>query len=113
MECIAPFMAGGLALEAECNDRPRAAFRVSETIGVRPEDLQADAEAQLRSTPARVLSVVLHGRSSRLHAALSDGTMLVIDQPRRSSAEPAFRPNDTIHVSQRAGSACVILAGSG
>jgi spermidine/putrescine transport system ATP-binding protein len=107
------FMAGGLALAAPCGDGPHATFSQRETtIGVRPEDLQADVEAQPRSTPARVLSVVFHGRNSRLHAALSDGTMLVIDQPRRSSAAPAFRPNDTVHVSVRAGSACVILAGS-
>ena len=106
------FTAGGLALDVVCSDGPNAAFSPRETIGVRPEDLQADVEAQPSSTPARVLSVVFHGRSSRLHAALSDGTTLVIDQTRRSTAAPAFRPNDTVHVSLRPGSACVILAGS-
>jgi spermidine/putrescine transport system ATP-binding protein len=105
------FMAGGLALEVRCSDAPHAASSATETIGVRPEDLQADVEAQPESTPARVLSVAFHGRSSRLHATLSNGTTLVIDQPRHSTA--AFRPNDTVHVSLRPGSACVVLAGSG
>src|SRR5262245_31857172 len=61
------FMAGGLVLDVACSDGAHAASRPSETIGVRPEDLQADVEEQPGSTPARVLSVVFHGRSSRLH----------------------------------------------
>jgi len=78
------------------------------TIGVRPEDMLAAAEAKPGSIPARVLSVVFHGRSSRLHAELSGGTKLMIDQPRRA-AGASFGIDDIVHVSVRAAAACVIL----
>ena len=78
------------------------------TVGVRPEDLVASAEASVGCAAARVVSVVFHGRSVRLHAELGDGTKLVIDQPRQGMGS-AFGTGDRVHVTLRPGATSVIL----
>ncbi|UVK38340.1 ABC transporter ATP-binding protein [Mesorhizobium sp. AR10] len=103
------FTAGALPLEAtsETGDAPgEGAVR---TIGVRPEDLLATTEAGAGSAPARVNSIVFHGRTLRLHAELGQGTPVVIDAPRQAEGFQ-FSVGDVAHISLRRGANCPMLA---
>jgi spermidine/putrescine transport system ATP-binding protein len=103
------FVAGGLpldlALEAQ---RPAPAEGEIRTIGVRPEDLIATPEASPATTPARIASIVFHGRSLRIHADLLSGAAIVVDRPRQSSGV-VFAAGDLAHLQLRAGASCVLL----
>jgi len=103
------FAAGALPLEAtsETGETPdRDSLR---TIGVRPEDLLAATEAAEGTAPARVNSIVFHGRTLRLHAELGQGMPVVIDAPRRAEGFQ-FSVGDVAHISLRRGANCPMLA---
>ncbi|MER9301332.1 ABC transporter ATP-binding protein [Mesorhizobium sp. M0293] len=104
------FTAGTLPLEAtsEAGDVPvEGAIR---TVGVRPEDLLATTEAAAGTAPARVNSIVFHGRTLRLHAELGPGAPVVIDAPRQAEGFQ-FSVGDVAHISQRRGANCPMLPG--
>ncbi|WP_292207396.1 ABC transporter ATP-binding protein [Mesorhizobium sp.] len=65
------FTAGTLPLEAISETGQWPGEGEVRTIGVRPEDLLAAAEAAPGTAPARVNSIVFHGRTLRLHAELA------------------------------------------
>ncbi|UCI32469.1 ABC transporter ATP-binding protein [Mesorhizobium sp. B4-1-4] len=104
------FAAGALALEAtsETGKSPRQGE--VRTIGVRPEDLLATTEAAPSTAPARVNSVVFHGRTLRLHAELDQGAPIVIDAPRQAEGFQ-FSVGDVAHISLRRGANCPMLPG--
>ncbi|HEY6633225.1 MAG TPA: ABC transporter ATP-binding protein [Rhizobiaceae bacterium] len=77
------------------------------TVGIRPEDLEIEPQAQADTAPATISSIVFHGRMLRLHAILGNA-QIVIDVPRRGDTV-SFRPGDIAHIRQRAGSAGTIL----
>ncbi|MDG4880608.1 ABC transporter ATP-binding protein [Mesorhizobium sp. WSM4884] len=103
------FAAGELPLEAVSDTGETPAVGDTRTIGVRPEDLLAAAEAAEGTAPARVSGIVFHGRSLRLHAELKQGTAIIIDAPRRADGFQ-FRIGDVAHVSLRRGANCPMLA---
>jgi spermidine/putrescine transport system ATP-binding protein len=78
------------------------------TVGVRPEDVVI-SDAGDATVPARVGSVVFHGKTLRVHAEIGTGTSVVIDLPRQG-AIAACRPGDVLHVSVRPGAVCPLLA---
>lgn len=80
------FAAGGLSLEATSETGDTPAEGAERTIGVRPEDLLATTDAAAGTAPARVNSIVFHGRTLRLHAELRQGLPVVIDAPARPRA---------------------------
>ena len=58
--------------------------------------------------PAKVNSIVFHGRTLRLHAELGQGTPVVIDAPRQADGF-RFSVGDMAHISLRRGATCPIL----
>ncbi len=103
------FAAGELSLEALSESADTLSAGDTRTIGVRPEDLLAAAEAAQGTAPARVSGVVFHGRTLRLHAELGQGTSIVIDAPRRADGSQ-FSIGDVAHISLRQGANCPVLA---
>jgi spermidine/putrescine transport system ATP-binding protein len=104
------FLVGDLPLNVPHENTRRLSANAVATIGVRPEDLAAEGNAQPGSARARVLSVTFHGRALRLHAQLEGGAKLVVDQPRQADGR-AIAANDIVHVRLRPGAACVVLTG--
>ncbi|MGD9915035.1 MAG: ABC transporter ATP-binding protein [Rhizobiaceae bacterium] len=98
------FMAGDLALSLPVTDGVTADSKV--TLGVRPEDLVAGAEAMPGSAPMKVSSVVFHGRTLRMRGELASGEALVVDAPRQATA---FDVGQLAHVRLRDGASCSIL----
>ncbi len=103
------FASGELPLETVVEGSEIPAIGDTRTIGVRPEDLLAAAEAAEGTAPARVSGVVFHGRTLRLHAELGKGTPVVIDAPRRADGFQ-FSVGDVAHISLRRGANCPMLA---
>ena len=60
------------------------------------------------TAPAKVNSIVFHGRTLRLHAELGQGTPVVIDAPRQAEGF-GFSVGDMAHISLRRGASCPIL----
>jgi spermidine/putrescine transport system ATP-binding protein len=79
----------------------------SVTIGVRPEDFVVLDPSETMS-PARVTSVVFHGKTLRVHAEIGAGTPIVIDMPRQGQ-NAACEPGTILNVSLRAGASCPLL----
>ncbi|TGW06375.1 TOBE domain-containing protein, partial [Mesorhizobium sp. M2D.F.Ca.ET.145.01.1.1] len=102
------FTAGTLPLEALSETGQWPGEGEVRTIGVRPEDLLAAAEAAPGTAPARVNSIVFHGRTLRLHAELGQGMPVVIDAPRQAEGFQ-FSAGDVAHVSLRRGANCPML----
>ncbi|RUY09398.1 ABC transporter ATP-binding protein, partial [Mesorhizobium sp. M7A.F.Ca.US.005.03.2.1] len=102
------FTAGTLPLEAISETGEAPAEGATRTIGVRPEDLLAMTEAAPGTAPARVNSVVFHGRTLRLHAELGQGAPVVIDAPRQAEGF-RFQVGDVAHISLRRGANCPVL----
>ncbi|AEH90104.1 ABC transporter ATP-binding protein [Mesorhizobium opportunistum] len=102
------FTAGTLALEAISETGQSPGEGDVRTIGVRPEDLLATTEVSPGTAPARVNSIVFHGRTLRLHAELWEGMPVVIDAPRRADGFQ-FNVGDVAHVSLRRGASCPML----
>ena len=103
------FAAGALPLEATSETGQAPGEGEMRTIGVRPEDLLAATEATEGTAPARVNSIVFHGRTLRLHAELGQGLPVVIDAPRQAEGFQ-FSVGDVAHVSLRRGANCPMLA---
>ncbi|MDX8499163.1 ABC transporter ATP-binding protein [Mesorhizobium sp. VK4C] len=103
------FAAGQLPLEAVSDSGETPAAGDMRTIGVRPEDLLAATEAAEGTAPARVSGIVFHGRTLRLHAELGQGTLIVIDAPRRADGFQ-FSVGDIAHISLRRGANCPMLS---
>jgi spermidine/putrescine transport system ATP-binding protein len=101
------FTAGSLPLEAVTESGSLAAGEVR-TLGVRPEDLLAATVAAPGTAPARVNSIVFHGRTLRLHAELDKGAPIVVDAPRQSEGLQ-FSVGDVAHISLRRGASCPLL----
>jgi spermidine/putrescine transport system ATP-binding protein len=77
-------------------------------IGIRPEDFTVFFEANAETMPARVQSVVFHGKTLRLHAEAGAGTDIVIDLPRQGeNAAPAA--GTILHIGLRPGASCPFL----
>ncbi|PBB27549.1 MULTISPECIES: ABC transporter ATP-binding protein [unclassified Mesorhizobium] len=104
------FTAGALPLEATSETGQAPGEGEMRTIGVRPEDLLAATEATEGTAPARVNSIVFHGRTLRLHAELGQGFPVVIDAPRQAEGFQ-FSIGDVAHVSLRRGANCPMLPG--
>ncbi|MER9434680.1 ABC transporter ATP-binding protein [Mesorhizobium sp. M0618] len=104
------FAAGTLPLEAICETGQSPSEGEVRTIGVRPEDLLAMTEAAPGTAPARVNSIVFHGRTLRLHAELGQGAPVVIDAPRQGEGFQ-FSAGDVAHISLRRGANCPVLPG--
>ncbi|ANN60317.1 spermidine/putrescine ABC transporter ATP-binding protein [Mesorhizobium loti NZP2037] len=102
------FTAGTLPLEAISETGQSPGEGEMRTIGVRPEDLLAATEAMPGTAPARVNSIVFHGRTLRLHAELGQGLPVVIDAPRQAEGFQ-FSVGDVAHVSLRRGANCPML----
>ncbi|AID28720.1 spermidine/putrescine transport system ATP-binding protein [Mesorhizobium sp. USDA 4775] len=102
------FAAGALPLEATSETGQAPGEGEMRTIGVRPEDLLAATEATEGTAPARVNSIVFHGRTLRLHAELGQGLPVVIDAPRQAEGFQ-FSVGDVAHVSLRRGANCPML----
>jgi spermidine/putrescine transport system ATP-binding protein len=102
------FVSEGLHLLAagEGVRRPGAGEKV--TVGVRPEDILVSDIAQ-GTVPARVRSVVFHGRTLRIHADMGTATPVVIDVPRQGEGA-ACRPGDVLSIALRPGAICVTLS---
>jgi spermidine/putrescine transport system ATP-binding protein len=77
-------------------------------IGIRPEDFTVFAEANAETMPARVQSVVFHGKTLRLHAEAGAGTNIVIDLPRQGE-NAASAPGTILHIGLRPGASCPFL----
>ena len=103
------FAAGALPLEAVSESGETPDKDGVRTIGVRPEDLLVATEAAPGTAPARVNSIVFHGRTLRLHAELGQGTPVVIDAPRRADGFQ-FSVGDVAHISLRRGANCPMLS---
>ncbi|BCG81692.1 ABC transporter ATP-binding protein [Mesorhizobium sp. 113-3-3] len=103
------FAAGALPLEAVSETGQSPGEGEMRTIGVRPEDLLAATEAAPGTAPARVNSIVFHGRTLRLHAELGQGLPVVIDAPRQAEGFQ-FSVGDVAHISLRRGANCPMLA---
>ncbi|TJU99028.1 MAG: ABC transporter ATP-binding protein [Mesorhizobium sp.] len=103
------FTAGTLALESISETGQAPGEGDVRTIGVRPEDLLAMAEAAPGTAPARVNSIVFHGRTLRLHAELGQGAPVVIDAPRQAEGFQ-FKVGDMAHISLRRGASCPMLS---
>ena len=101
------FEADGLQLTIVHDDAqpPKPGETVS--VGVRPEDIVV-SEADSATTPARVQSVVFHGKTLRVHAEIGAGTAVVIDLPRQGEGA-ACRPGDILNISLRPGAVCALL----
>ncbi|MER8414471.1 MULTISPECIES: ABC transporter ATP-binding protein [unclassified Mesorhizobium] len=104
------FAAGALPLEAISETGEALAEDAMHTVGVRPEDLLAMTEAAPGTAPARVNSIVFHGRTLRLHAELGQGAPVVIDAPRQAEGFQ-FQVGDVAHISLRRGANCPVLPG--
>ncbi|MBZ9674226.1 ABC transporter ATP-binding protein [Mesorhizobium sp. ES1-1] len=102
------FHAGALPLEAVSETGQSPSEGEVRTIGVRPEDLLAATEAAPGTAPARVNSIVFHGRTLRLHAELGQGLPVVIDAPRQTEGF-RFGVGDVAHISLRRGANCPML----
>jgi spermidine/putrescine transport system ATP-binding protein len=102
------FAAGALSLEATSETGDTPAEGAERTIGVRPEDLLATTAAAAGTAPARVNSIVFHGRTLRLHAELGQGLPVVIDAPRQAEGFQ-FSVGDVAHISLRRGANCPML----
>ncbi|MER9399802.1 ABC transporter ATP-binding protein [Mesorhizobium sp. M0615] len=102
------FAAGGLSLEATSETGDTPGEGTERTIGVRPEDLLATTDAAAGTAPARVNSIVFHGRTLRLHAELGQGLPVVIDAPRQAEGFQ-FSVGDVAHISLRRGANCPML----
>ena len=74
-----------------------------------PGGLAGAAEAAARHRPARVNSIVFHGRTLRLHAELGQGMPVVIDAPRQAEGFQ-FSVGDVAHISLRRGAKCPMLS---
>lgn len=59
--------------------------------------------------PARVNSIVFHGRTLCLHAELGQGMLVVIDAPRQAEGFQ-FSAGDVAHISLRRGANCPMLS---
>ncbi|MBS3647313.1 ABC transporter ATP-binding protein [Pseudaminobacter sp. 19-2017] len=103
------YLSGDLPLELSADANALATDGQMHTIGIRPEDLVANPQAGAATAPAKINSIVFHGRALRMHASTAGGAALVIDAPRQAM-QPAFDVGDIVHVSQRPGASCVILA---
>ncbi len=103
------FTAGTLPLEAVSDAGEQPSEGEVRTIGVRPEDLLAATEAVPGTAPARVNSIVFHGRTLRLHAELEQGAPVVIDAPRQAEGFQ-FSVGDVAHISLRRGANCPMLS---
>jgi spermidine/putrescine transport system ATP-binding protein len=102
------FAAGALPLEAMPENGEAPSEGAMRIIGVRPEDLLATTEAAPGTAPARVNSIVFHGRTLRLHAELGQGAPIVIDAPRQAEGFQ-FSVGDVAHISLRRGASCPML----
>lgn len=102
------FAAGALPLEATSETGEAPAEGTIRTVGVRPEDLLTATEAAPGTAPARVNSIVFHGRTLRLHAELGQGAPVVIDAPRQADGFQ-FSVGDVAHISLRRGANCPML----
>ncbi|WP_095198756.1 ABC transporter ATP-binding protein [Mesorhizobium carmichaelinearum] len=102
------FTASTLPLEAISETGQSPGEGEMRTIGVRPEDLLAATEATEGTAPARVNSIVFHGRTLRLHAELGQGLPVVIDAPRQAEGFQ-FNVGDVAHISLRRGANCPML----
>jgi spermidine/putrescine transport system ATP-binding protein len=102
------FAAGALPLEATSESGEAPAEGAMRIVGVRPEDLLAATEAATGTAPARVNSIVFHGRTLRLHAELGQGAPVVIDAPRQAEGFQ-FSVGDVAHISLRRGANCPML----
>ena len=69
----------------------------------------AVTEAAPGTAPARVNSIVFHGRTLRLHAELGQGMPVVIDAPRQAEGFQ-FSVGDVAHISLRRGANCPMLS---
>jgi spermidine/putrescine transport system ATP-binding protein len=78
------------------------------TVGIRPEDLVASPEATAESAPARIASVVFHGKTLRVHAEIGSGTAIVIDMPRQGDTS-ALQPGAIFNIALRPGASCPLL----
>ncbi|WP_413206955.1 ABC transporter ATP-binding protein [Rhodospirillum sp. A1_3_36] len=94
-----------LALEATAAVPEQAAV----TIGIRPEDFQLESESVTESRPLKITSIVFHGRSLRVHGALSSGQEIVLDVPRQSE-RMSLAAGEFAHVRLRPGAVCSILS---
>ncbi|WP_214474657.1 ABC transporter ATP-binding protein [Mesorhizobium sp. dw_380] len=103
------FTAGALPLEAISDTGQSPGEGEMRTIGVRPEDLLAATEVAPGTAPARVNSIVFHGRTLRLHAELEQGAPVVIDAPRQAEGFQ-FCVGDVAHISLRRGANCPMLS---
>ncbi|HEY0291587.1 MAG TPA: ABC transporter ATP-binding protein [Hansschlegelia sp.] len=103
-----PFSAGGLALDVAAGDGAGRLAGTERTICVRPEDLIVCTAGAAGAAPARITSVVFHGRALRLHADLADGQTIIIDAPRQAGASP-FSAGDIVHVALRSAANCQAL----
>jgi spermidine/putrescine transport system ATP-binding protein len=106
------FEAGGLRLAAAADEGAPNGGRAlapgdSASLGLRPEDVVLAAPGE-DGVPARVGSVVFHGKTLRLHAEIGPGLPLVIDAPRQG-ATTSCRPGDVLPVRLRPGATCVLL----
>jgi spermidine/putrescine transport system ATP-binding protein len=102
------FLADALPIEIALETGKAPAEGAMRIIGVRPEDLLATVEAGPGTAPAKVNSIVFHGRTLRLHAVLGKRTPVVIDAPRQAEGF-SFNVGDMAHISLRRGASCPIL----
>ncbi|MDB5524911.1 MAG: transporter, ATP-binding protein [Rhizobium sp.] len=77
------------------------------TIGIRPEDVVVSGPS-VDTAPARVISVVFHGKALRVHAEIGTGTKIVIDMPRQGE-NAACRPGTILDIGLRPGTSCPLL----
>ena len=102
------FIADALPIEISVETGKAPTEGAMRIIGVRPEDLLATADAGPGTAPAKVNSIVFHGRTLRLHAVLGKRTPVVIDAPRQAEGF-SFSVGDMAHISLRRGANCPIL----
>jgi spermidine/putrescine transport system ATP-binding protein len=78
------------------------------TVGIRPEDLIAVPEASPETTEARIVSVVFHGKTLRMHAEIGKGTRIVIDMPRQGEIA-TVAAGTILNIALRQGATCPVL----
>jgi len=103
----ATFEADGLQLAIASEDAHPPQPGEAASVGVRPEDIIV-SDPHAGAVPARVQSVVFHGRTLRVHAEIGAGTAIVIDMPRQGKGATC-RPGEVLNISLRPGAVCSLL----
>lgn len=84
----------GIRLSAGLSDA--APRQGTVTIVVRPEHVEIDLAGSLGSIPATVTTVVYFGTDTHIHAALADGTTIVVRQQNRRDGSGIPQPGTPI-----------------